>query len=132
MKVLVLILSFILSFIDGGRITDVRTSVRHSSCVVEVAGQDNSEKAPNYSTPAILPIQSAGFSGEDTSVAPSVRSTNSGRRIQLSQKFPFRVIKDGKVIDRHCFYTFQTNLIRFSSGIHSTDRYIHSLCQLLI
>ncbi|MCQ2182822.1 MAG: hypothetical protein MJY89_05395 [Bacteroidales bacterium] len=100
--------------------------------IVESNGRDSDSSNPDCRPLGILPSRTAGYSGENNSVAPSVRSTNSGRRVQPSGKAPFRVIKDGKVIDRHNFYTFQTSLKRFSSGIHSTNRYIHSLCQLLI
>ena len=99
---------------------------------IESKEQNRSNDNPDCKSFGILPARTAGYTGENDSVTSSVRSTNSGRRIQPFGKTPFRVIKDGKVIDRHNFYTFQTDLKQFSSGIHSTNRYIHSLCQLLI
>ena len=100
---------------------------------IESKEQNQSNDNPDCKSFGILPSQTAGYTGENNSViSSSVRSTNSGRRIQPSGKAPFRVIKDGKVIDRHNFYTFQTDLKQFPSGIHSTNRYIYSLCQLLI
>ncbi len=100
--------------------------------VIRPDGSDADERDYDFKRTGILPSRTAGYSGEDNVVFPSVRTGNQGRRVQPSGKAPFRVIKDGKVIDRHNFQTYRTDLKRFSSGPHSTDRYIHTLCQLLI
>lgn len=132
MKLVVLILSFFLSVFSGGR-GDVSGQYEEGpSSVVETTGSDKSEGAPDYYTQAILPVQTARFSGDGSSVTPSVRSTNSGRRTQVSPKFPFRITKAGKTIDRRHFFIFQEELHQFQTGIHSTSRYIHSICHLLI
>ncbi|MBQ0024294.1 MAG: hypothetical protein KBT00_01025 [Bacteroidales bacterium] len=133
MKLFILIIAAFLSnlFCDRG------VRCEDSQCgsvgtVVESKGQDQNNNIPDYKSFGILPTRTAGYTGENNSITSSVRSTNSGRRVQPSGKAPFRVIKDGKVIDRHNFYTFQTDLKQFSSGIHSSIRYIYSICQLLI
>ena len=131
MKLVVLILSFFLS-VFGGRGAVSGQYEEGPSSVVETTGPDKSEGAPDYFTQAILPAQTARFSGDGSSVNPSVRSTNSGRRTQVSPKFPFRIIKAGKTIDRRHFFIFQEELHQFQTGIHSTSRYIHSICHLLI
>ncbi len=133
MKLFVLILSVFLSslFCDGNAQSE-DCQCGFVGTVVESKGQDRNNNNPDCKSFGILPSHTAGYSGENNSVTPSVRSTNSGRRVSSLGKAPFRVIKDGKVIDRYNFYTFQTDLKQFSSGIHSTNRYIHSLCQLLI
>ena len=133
MKLILIIIGLILSCnISDRSSTDetVRGIVQGS--VIGADKQDTGTRDYDCKTFGILPSRTAGYTGENNSVTSSVRPTNSGRRIQPSGKTPFRVIKDGKVIDRHNFYTFQTDLKQFSSGIHSTSRYIHSLCQLLI
>lgn len=133
MKQLLLILSFFLSCLfNGGRISDAEQCVKFSSAIVETSEQNPSDSNPNYDAPALLPVQSARFSSENTNVTPSVRSTNSGRRTQVSQKYPFRIVKAGKVIDRNNFYIFLTELLQFQTGSHSTRRYIHTICCLLI
>ena len=133
MKIFIFILSAFLSSLFCDRNSHFEDSQCGSvGTVVESKGQDQNNNNPDYKSFGILPTRTAGYSGENNSVTPSVRSTNSGRRIQPSGKAPFRVIKDGKVIDRHNFYTFQTDLKQFSSGIHSSIRYIYSICQLLI
>ena len=133
MKLILIIIGLILScnFSDRSSIDEkVRDIVQGS--VNGADKQDAGTRDYDSKTFGILPSRTAGYTGENNSVTSSVRSTDSSRRIQPSGKAPFRVIKDGKVIDRHNFYTFQTGLKQFSSGIHSSFRYIYSLCQLLI
>ena len=132
MKVLILILSFFLSVFSGGKTVYAGQNGRHPASIVETASEDIPDRAPNSYSQAILPVQSARFSGEDSGVTSALRSTNSSRRTQVSQKSPFRIIKGGKVIDKHHFFIFRALLQQFQSGIHSTSRYIHSICHLLI
>ena len=132
MKALILILSFILSVLSDGKGAIAGESERHFASSVEASRKNKPDNNPNCYSQAILPVQSARFSGEDSSVAPIVRSTNAGRRTQVSQKFPFRIIKAGKIIDKSHFFIFQEELHQFQSGIRSTSRYIHSICHLLI
>ena len=133
MKQLLLILSLFLSclFTDG-QISDAEQCPKFSSAIVETTEQNQSDNNPNYNSQALLPVQSARVSGENTNVAPSVRSTGSGRRTQVSQKYPFRIVKAGKVIDRNNFYVFLAELLQFQTGAHSTRRYLHTICRLLI
>ena len=132
MKVLILILSFFLSVVSGSKMDNFGQCESCYSTIAEYAGHSNPDNDPNYYPQAVLPAQSARFSGEESSVTPSVRSNSSGRRIQVLQKFPFRIIKAGKIIDRYHFLVFQIEVHQFQSGIHSTSRYIHSICRLLI
>lgn len=133
MKHILLILSFFLSCIFSGGKVSVDEQYEHfSSSVIKETEHDRSDRDPNYRSFAVLPARTASFSSENTSVAPTVRSTNSGRRTQVSQKSPFRMIKAGKVIDKTNIIIFQTELHKFQTGIHSISRYIHSICCLLI
>lgn len=131
MKHLVLILSLFLSLLGDGKELSFRQYDKDCSAV-EVAGRDRAEKSPSLLSLDILPVQEARVFGQGFGVTPSVRVSNSSRRTQISQKFPFRIIKDGKIIDKHHFSVFQTVLNQFPSGIHSAGRYIHTLCTLLI
>jgi len=133
MKHFLIIIGLILSSYFGGSLPADEKVRDISQCTVVASdNRDTSTRDYDCKTFCILPSRTAVYSGENSSITPSVRSTNSGRRIQSSGKAPFRVIKAGKVIDRHNYCTFQTELKQFSSGIHSTNRYIHSLCQMLI
>lgn len=128
----VLILSFVLScFFSGGRVAANVAPNAGSSSIVKTSEQQQ-DHSPDYNTLAILPAQSARVSGESQGFSPSARRVNSGRRTQVSLKFPFRVVKAGKVTDRNNYYDFQAELMQFQSGIHSVNRYIHTVCQLLI
>lgn len=134
MRSIVIILSVLLSFIFGeGRlnIASERSSY-NTGAVLQCTDDDAADSKADFNDVALLPVRTATFSGDGYSFAPSLRSTNSGRRVQPSSKSGFRVIKSGKVFDRNNFYTFQTVILQFQSGIRSNSRYIHSICQLLI
>ena len=133
MKSFLIILGLILSCTFSDRSSfDEKGQGPAQDCVIGSENQDPGLRDFDWKSQGILPSHTAGFSGENNSVTSSVRSTNSGRRIQPSDKDPFRIIKDGKTIDKNNFDTFRAELKQFPSGIHSTKRYIHSICQLLI
>ena len=133
MKSFLIILGLILSCTFSDRSSyDGKGRGPAQNCVIGSENQDAGLRDFDWKSQGILPSHTAGFSGENNSVTSSVRSTNSGRRAQPSDKDPFRIIKDGKTIDKNNFDTFRAELKQFPSGIHSTKRYIHSICQLLI
>lgn len=133
MRHVLLILSFLLSCLfSDGKAGDACKLESTSTAILAATEQERPDTNPDYNAPAILPAQSTGISVENTNFTPSVKSTNTGRRTQVSQKSPFRIVKAGKVIDRHVFYDFLSELHQFQSGIYSTSRYIHTICQLLI
>ena len=133
MKSFLIILGLILSCTFSDRSSfDEKGQGPAQDCVIGSENQDAGLRDFDWKSQGILPSHTAGFSGENNSVTSSVRSTNSGRRAQPSDKDPFRIIKDGKTIDKNNFDTFRAELKQFPSGLHSTKRYIHSICQLLI
>jgi len=81
---------------------------------------------------ALLPIRTAGFSSENSSISSGGRINNSARRTQNNAKSSFRIVKAGKVIDKVNVDYFQTSLHQFQSGQFSKIRYIHTICHLLI
>ena len=125
MKFFLIIIGFILSCNFSDRI-----SFDEKVCCEII--QDTGNRNLDSDSCAILPSCATGCIGGNCSVTFSHRSSNSGRRIQPNAKFPFLLVKDGRAFNRNSLYSFQTGLKQFSSGILSTNRYIHSLCQLLI
>lgn len=134
MKSLVLIFTILLSFILGeGRTGDACTRNHQvQDTITGCAEHGAQDTKADLSDQAILPTRTVSFSGDGSGFAPSLRSTSSGRRVQPSSKSGFRIIKAGRVFDRNNFYTFQTDIFQFQSGIRSNSRYIHSICQMLI
>lgn len=133
MKGFLLILSIFLSCLYSGSARlcgDV--DGRSHGTVVESARQDTTDSEADYKDLAILPVRAASYSGDGSGSAPSVRSTNSGRRVQSSTRSAFRVIKAGKVFDRINLNRFREAILQFPSGIYSNSRYIHTICHLLI
>ena len=131
MKILLIIIGLILScnVSDGLSIDENLRSGIPCTAVVS-ADRDSGMGDFDRKSPDMLPFRTAGYSGGSNSLTPPVRSTHSGRGAQDSAKAPF--IRDGKIIGIHTVHTFLTNLNQFSSGRHSINRYIYSLCQLLI
>lgn len=134
MKHIILILSSVLTFVLCGVADSMKNNVQHefdrysvSSVVVQI--RDNNSGVESL---GLLPIQASNFSSTNGSIFQNIRSFNSGRRIQPSGKSSSRLVKSGKLKDRNTFYSFQTDLKQFCSGIHTTGRYIHSICCLLI
>ena len=134
MKSIALILTVLLSFIfgEGRTVNGCGRNLCNSDTIVQGSDKDATDKEADFNDVAILPVRTATLSGDGNSFAPSVRSTNSGRRVQPSTKSAFCVIKTGKVFDRNNFHAFRTVILQFQSGIRSNSRYIHSICQLLI
>ena len=134
MKSFVLIFSVLLSFIFGGDRTNsvCDRNLHYSDAVVKCSDKDAAEKKSGFNDTAILPLRPATFSGDGNSFAPTFRSNHSGKRVQSSFKSSFRIIKEGKVLDRNNLYAFRTDILQFQSGIHSNSRYIYSICRLLI
>lgn len=133
MKQTLLIIWFILSCFFSDRSISVKEHYeRVSSATVEAAAQNDTDWNTDFHSKSILPTRTASFSGENGGFTPTVRSNNSVRRTQVSQKFPFRVIKAGRIIDRQHFFVFLKILHLFPSGFNSINRYIHIICQLLI
>lgn len=133
MKLILFIIGTILSCISSNRMSvyEKIQDVSQSS-IVRSENQNTGTRDCDSKSFGILPSSSFGYSGENNNISPSVRSTNSGRQVQHSFKSPSRIIKDGKVIDKHSFNTYITDLKQFQSGIHSTGLYVHFLCKLLI
>lgn len=133
MKHFLLILTVFLSCIFGDSDSPfLEHSERTAAVLVEAAAQEGPEDNPNYGSPALLPVQAAGYSGESTVSTPSGSTINSTRRTQVSHRSPFRIFKAGKIIDRRYYHCFQIEINQFDSGINSPERFIHSICQLLI
>ena len=133
MKGILLILSVFLSCLFSGNGLECGgIKNRSHETIVECTSHNTTEQKTDFNNPALLPVRTASYSGDGNSFAPSVRSTNSGRRVQPSTKSAFRVIKAGKVFDRNNLYAFRADILQFQTGIHSNSRYIYSICQLLI
>lgn len=128
-KILLLIFHFLFASLFGG------AGVECPPSQVDVFIQSEAESSDNrqdYRQTDLLPVSTARLSAEESSVTSYVRTSNSVRRNHPSTKFPFRIIKAGKIVDRTNYYTFQSSILQFQSGIFSTRRYIHAICRLLI
>lgn len=125
-------MSFLLSWLFGGGDAHIDTPVVSEETIAEATTRDTAQDLGDYNSLCLTSARGAGFSGEDNTFAPSVRSINSGRRIQSSTRSSFRVLKVGKVLDRQHFQTFRQTFYNRPSGTFCFSRFIYSIRHLLI
>lgn len=136
MKCLVLIFTFILSFIFGeGRVGNVCDNNRHCTCAaVECSASDASHDNTDINDTTTHPIKTGSFLADGNDLAVLFSSVNSGKRTQPSFKSSFRTINavKGKVFDRNNLYIFQFLYLHLQYRLRSNSRYLYIICQLLI
>lgn len=133
MKHSLLILSFLLSWLfSGSEAASSRVSGSSETSVVQASSQEQAPDFNKFNTLCLTSARGVSFSGETNSFTPTVRTLNSGRRVQPSSKTSFRVVKAGKVVDRQTFHTFLEVLYHNPSGLFCIDRYIYAIEHLLI
>lgn len=121
MKRILLILAFVLAFLLKGSNAACDEQMPVSSGIVSVCDTDT-----------FSPASTSSYSAETQNYGTSFRNSGQGRRLPSSMRSAYRVLKDGKVIDKSFYSTFRELYIEFYSGIHSNVRYIYSIRHLLI
>lgn len=121
MKLLVLILSFLLSFLSGGRTDVVEADLQNE-------GQCT-DQAPNREI-CITATPGYTFAGGGGSNTVSIRLTQSGKRTSPQVRSTFRIIKGGKVIDNNHLHPFMARSVVHLAGLFISERYLFSICSL--
>lgn len=132
MKLVVLILSFLLSFLSGGRTEVVNTSSQDNGRY-SVSESQSTEKTADYTQNRELCITAAQgytFEGGGNSNSVSIRVTQSGKRTSPQVRSTFRIIKGGKIIDNNHLHPFLAQSIVHQAGMYISDRYLFSICSL--
>ena len=132
MKLVVLILSFLLSFLSGGRTEVVNTSSQDNGRY-SVSESQSTEKTADYTQNRELCITAAQgytFAGGGNSNSVSIRVTQSGKRTSPQVRSTFRIIKGGKIIDNNHLHPFLAQSIVHQAGMYISDRYLFSICSL--
>lgn len=136
MKCIVLIFTFILSFIFGeGRVGNVCDSNRHCTCAaVECSTSDAAHDHTDIKDATTHPVKTGSFLADGNDLAAFFSSVNSGKRTQPSFKSSFRTINTakGKVFDRNHLYIFQFLYFHFQYRLCASSKYLYIICQLLI
>ena len=133
MKTAILILTMFLSCFTGGRGCSVDAGLPSAAgTILSYSEPDSDYNSPESNSLGILPAGTCSIFDGNGNYTSAVRSSHSGRSIQPSNKSPFRTGKAGEPVDRVCYFTFRTKLMRFASGPRSLGRYIHLICRLLI
>ena len=132
MKTLLFILSLLLSlFSGGGNKTEANVASDEGTyCVAEASSSDTQADYSLNRDLCILVAQGQIFAGDGSSNSVSVRTTNTGRRTSPQNRFSFRMIKGGKVIDNNRTHPFLTPVFVPLSGTHVYERYLIAICRL--
>lgn len=136
MKCIVLIFTFILSFIfSEGREGKVCDSNHHCTyAAVECSASDATHENTDINDAATHPIKTGSFLADGNDLAVLFSSVNSSKRTQPSFKSSFRTINavKGKVFDRNNLYIFQFLYLHFQYRLSSNNKYLYIICRLLI
>ena len=130
MKLIVLIFSFLLSFLSAGRI-EVTASSNGSQC--NVSACQSSAEAVDYTQNkeiCITAAQGYAFAGSNSTNSVSVRTTQSFRRLNQPVRSSFRIVKGGKIIDNNHLHPFLAQSFVHLAGIYISERYLLSICRL--
>ncbi|MBP3202553.1 MAG: hypothetical protein J6M31_02975 [Bacteroidales bacterium] len=132
MKTLLFILSLLLSLFSGGKnkTEAVAASDDGVYCVAEASSPDTQADYSLNRELCISAAQGQTFAGDGGSNSVSIRTTNTGRRTSPQNRFTFRVIKGGKVIDNNRTHPFLTPVFVPLSGTPISERYLFSICRL--
>ncbi|MBO6168749.1 MAG: hypothetical protein J6O51_02130 [Bacteroidales bacterium] len=109
-----LIFSVLLSFLSGGRTEEVSavSAVTHNRDICIIAAQ-------GYT-----------FAGSDSTNSVSVKTAQSGRRVNPQVRSTFRIVKCGKVINNNHLHPFLAQSVVHLAGIYISERYLFSICRL--
>ena len=134
MKLLVLIFSFLLTFLSEGRTgTEVVSTNTSSSSQCNVSACPSTEYVVDFSQNREICITSAQgytFAGNNSTNSISVRITQSGKRTSPQVRSTFRIVKGGKVIDNNHLHPFLAQSVVHLAGAYISERYLFSICQL--
>jgi len=132
MKEVVFILTLLLSLLNScGKEVSLSTSSSQETAIV--ADNSGSEKSPDYllhKDMCITSPQGWAFSGGENGSPVSIRTSQSGRRINQPVKNTTRLVRSGKVIDTHNFDPFLSAVFPKVYGMQSFCRFIYAICCL--
>ena len=132
MKPFVLIFSFLLSLLSGGR-TEVASTNPSSGAQCHVSEYPATESITGFAHNreiCITAAQGYTFAGDDSTSSVSIRIPQSGKRTTPQVRSTFRIVKAGKVIDNNHLHPFLAQSVVHMAGIHIAERYLFSICRL--
>lgn len=134
MKHLVLIFSFLLTFLSEGRTgMEVVSTNSSSSSQCNVSECSSTENAGDFTQNreiCITAAQGYTFAGNNSTNSISVRITQTGKRTSPQVRSTFRIVKGGKVIDNNHLHPFLAQSFVHLAGIYIAERYLFSICRL--
>lgn len=132
MKRWVLILIAFLSLVNCGRKEEVPRIAfcQDTSILYDDSGSENHSTLVLHKDMCITSPQGWAFSGGENGSPVSIRTSQSGRRVNQPVKNTTRLIRFGKVIDTHNFDPFLSAVFPKVYGMQSFCRFIYAICCL--
>lgn len=136
LRTVLLIVSFLLSFLYGGQVgcVDLPEDRFHPQ---ETLGGISEGSSPEKDSAhafgrefCIASVQGYCFAGSENTNSVSVRVTQTMRRYPPRSRSTFRMVKDGKVIDNNRTHPFLAQSLVHSAGFYLVERYLFSICRL--
>ena len=132
MKVFVLIFSFLLSLLSGGR-TEVAGTNPSSGSQCNVSECPSTEIITDFAQNreiCITAAQGYTFAGSESTSSLSVRIPQSGKKTTPQVRSTFRIVKGGKIIDNNHLHPFLAQSFVHLAGTYISERYLFSICRL--
>ena len=120
-KLILVILSLLLSLVSGGR---------QEAHLREAAADSSHEGVECCYAESCFAAKGQALVDGGTFSSMSLRNTNSGRRITPQPRSASRIVKGGKVIDYNRTHPFLAPFFVPLSGMHISERYLLSICRL--
>ena len=132
MRLLTFILSLFLSLISGAGDKGVSVPESRPACTLSASAAPETPCGVVLNRDICLAaVQGPVFAGTGGGHAVSLRRpSQGGRRISSQTRFPFRIVKGGKVIDHNRKHPFPARPSAPGTGMSVPERYLFSICRL--
>lgn len=132
MRIAVLLLSFLLSFLSGTEadaVADV-SGPAGGYCISETPSTDNPQARNLTQDICLAAAHGYTFAGNGSTNYLSLRVTQTGKRSSSQLRSTFRIVKCGKIIDNNHIHPFLSQSLIHLSGVYLPERYLFSICRL--
>lgn len=134
MKLILLILSLLLSLLTGGKgeRSAVSSGTERQYCREDASSNPSSRDYARERACCITAVQGYTFTGSENANSASLRTVQTGRRSSPQAKSSFRFVKSGKIIDNKNLHPCLVLSYQLMTGLVFSQRYLHIICRLRI
>lgn len=131
-RIVVFLLSFLLSFLSGAKADAVAevSGPAGDYCVSETPSTANPQARNLSQDICLTAAHGYTFAGNGNINFVSLRVTQTGKRSSSQLRSTFRIVKCGKIIDNNYIHPFLSQSVIHLSGVYLSERYLFSICRL--